>query len=383
MKDARRIPSLDGLRGLAAIAVMEFHFNIFFLPQARLPYLGRAYLAVDLFFLVSGFVIAHVYGRALALDWRAHWRNFAIARFARLYPVFAVTTLVMVVVVVFMTRTPMPISFSGRTLALQPFLLQQWASGLSWNYPSWSISTEAEAYIYFVFFAGLLITGKNPRLIAACCIVILIALSVSNGGPLNYFVGIRALLRTLAEFSLGALLYRASVSDAGRRYIWTGLSAFLLAGFAMVTHLDFLMVGAFGCLIYCCVDAKNILASRFLNSRPLVILGDWSYSIYLWHAPTHYCVMAIFAAFKYPVSNLSLSSARLLILSTTLFVVCISAVHYQLFEMPMRRLIVNVVPGLNRLGKAGGSPPHGGSSIDVDADRRGELPKGERSDLIA
>jgi len=67
MTKARRVPSLDGLRGLAAIAVMEFHFSIFFLPQARLsdifPYLGRAYLAVDLFFLISGFVMAHVYGR--------------------------------------------------------------------------------------------------------------------------------------------------------------------------------------------------------------------------------------------------------------------------------------------------------------------------------
>ena len=50
-----RIQCLDGLRGIAAIAVMEFHFAIFFLPQARLfdilPGLDKAYLAVDLFFL--------------------------------------------------------------------------------------------------------------------------------------------------------------------------------------------------------------------------------------------------------------------------------------------------------------------------------------------
>ena len=53
MSHARRIPSLDGLRGIAATAVMAFHFNIFFLPQARLsdilPFLRRAYLAVDFF----------------------------------------------------------------------------------------------------------------------------------------------------------------------------------------------------------------------------------------------------------------------------------------------------------------------------------------------
>ncbi len=58
----KRIPSLDGLRGIAALAIMLFHFNIFFVPQARFPALGHAYLAVDLFFLLSGLVMAHVYG---------------------------------------------------------------------------------------------------------------------------------------------------------------------------------------------------------------------------------------------------------------------------------------------------------------------------------
>jgi peptidoglycan/LPS O-acetylase OafA/YrhL len=92
-----RIPRLDGLRGIAPIAVMEFHFAIFFLPHAKLfdilPGLDRAYLAVDLFFMIAAFVMAQVYGQQLALDWRGHWRKFGIARFARLYPAFAATTL--------------------------------------------------------------------------------------------------------------------------------------------------------------------------------------------------------------------------------------------------------------------------------------------------
>jgi peptidoglycan/LPS O-acetylase OafA/YrhL len=59
------------------------------------PFVGRAYLAVDLFFLLSGFVMAHVYGRLLTSDRRAHWLLFARARFARIYPLFALTTLAM------------------------------------------------------------------------------------------------------------------------------------------------------------------------------------------------------------------------------------------------------------------------------------------------
>src|SRR5215469_5748632 len=143
MNCTTRIPCLDGLRGLAALAVMLFHFNIFFLPQARLteiaPFVSRGYLAVDLFFLLSGFVMAHVYGRLLGSNWRAHWRHFAVSRFARLYPLFAITTMVIVSLVTLYHAPTKEVSFSGRSLALQPIMLQQWSSGLSWNYPSWSI----------------------------------------------------------------------------------------------------------------------------------------------------------------------------------------------------------------------------------------------------
>jgi len=218
MSHANRIRSLDGLRGVAAIAVMLFHFNVFFLPQARLsgilPLLNRGYLAVDLFFLLSGFVMTHVYGRSLASNWRAHWAPFALARFARIYPAFALTTLAMLALVAIAKMPLASISFSGRSLALQPFLLQQWHSGLSWNYPSWSISTEAEAYVFFVFSAGLLVTGRCPLLVAACCAAVLATMCIANGGSLNFFEGFPALFRALSDFSLGALLYRAHSGDA-------------------------------------------------------------------------------------------------------------------------------------------------------------------------
>ncbi len=215
MSHAKRIPSLDGLRGIASIAVVFFHFNIFFLPQAGLPFLGRAYLAVDLFFLLSGFVMAHVYGRELASDWAAHWKEFAIARFARIYPLFTLTTLAMVVVFALSGGQLIYVSLSNRTLALQPFLLQYLASGLSWNYPSWSIGTECLVYIFFVFMAGPLLTGRYPRLIAAGCAATLAGLSYSNSWSLNLFVGSAAVLRTLTEFSLGVLLYRANLGGEG------------------------------------------------------------------------------------------------------------------------------------------------------------------------
>ena len=349
MSYATRIRGLDGLRGLAAIAIMLFHFNLFFLPQAQIdhvvPFVGRAYLAVDLFFLLSGFVMAHVYGRLLTSDRRAHWLLFARARFARIYPLFALTTLAMFAIAAVSHMPLMPVSFSDRSLALQPFLLQQWASGLSWDYPSWSISTEAEAYIFFVFFAGLLIAGKHPRLIALCCVAIIAVLCIARGGNLNCFTGIFALLRTLAEFSLGVLLYRAY---AGGRFprTWVAILFSVLLSLAMISHLDLFVVGAFGCLIYYSAGATGALG-RLLNSLPLVCLGDWSYSIYLWHAPTHYAVMASFAALNCPVSNLGLAGSRLLFLATVVGVLGLSAFHYRYFETPVRHFMLRLPLGQN------------------------------------
>jgi peptidoglycan/LPS O-acetylase OafA/YrhL len=343
MNNAARIPCLDGLRGIAAIAVMLFHFNIFFLPQARLsdivPFLGHAYLAVDLFFLLSGFVMAHVYGRVLASNWRANWLQFAIARFARIYPLLALTTLAMIIVVA-ISHAPLNwVSLSGRSLVLQPLLLQQWCGGLNWNYPSWSISTEAEAYIFFIFAAGLLLTGKYPRVIAACCVFILAALSIGNGGSLNYFHGVPALLRTLAGFSLGVLLHRAHADDIRQRRSWAAILAVLFTGLAAITRMDFLIVSAFGCLIFYVVKATDAFGA-LLNSGPSVALGNWSYSIYLWHAPTHFAIMAAFAASRHPVSDLGLANARLLVLATTAIVVGLAALHYQYVETPLRSLLL-------------------------------------------
>jgi peptidoglycan/LPS O-acetylase OafA/YrhL len=344
MNYATRIPCLDGLRGVAALAVMLFHFNIFFLPQARLtdiaPFVSRSYLAVDFFFLLSGFIMAHVYGRLLASNWRVHALQFARARFARLYPLFAVTTLAMAIVFALSHLPLMFVSFSDRSLALQPFLLQQWAPGLSWDYPSWSISTEAEAYVSFVFCSGLLLAGKHPRLIATGCLVILAALSLRHGGSLNTFVGISALLRTLAEFSLGVLLYRAHSADLGFSRWLPAILSVVFAGLATVTRLDLFMVAGFGCLIYYSASDTDRVG-KLLNSRPLVALGNWSYSIYLWHAPAHYVVMAAFTAIRYPVVQLGLISSRLLLLTTALAVVALSAFHYRYVETPCRHFLLS------------------------------------------
>jgi len=337
-----RIPSLDGLRGIAAIAVMGFHFDYYFLPQAALtrllPGLGRAYLGVDLFFLLSGFVIMHVYGQAMASNRRRHWPEFAAMRFARIYPLFALSTLLMVIIHA-LTALPIPnVSLSHATLTLQPFLLQAWADGLTWNYPAWSISTEAMAYVAFVFCAHGLLRGSHPRAVAAVCIGILAAVTWANSGRLNVFSGYQCALRTLAEFSLGALLYRVYAADRQLSGRALGAMSVALMALAALTRWDLFIVGAFACLIHHATDARTGLA-RLLDSRVTMTLGTWSYSIYLLHAPVHYAVMAVMSATGHPVDGLDQTSARLLAFATMAAVVALAAVTFTYYEVPMRRLV--------------------------------------------
>jgi peptidoglycan/LPS O-acetylase OafA/YrhL len=355
MNTPSRIASLDGLRGIAAVGVMLFHFNYFFLPQAALtsmlpfmrPILDRAYLGVDLFFLMSGFVMAHVYGQKLSSNWRGHWRDFAIMRFARIYPLFALTTLVMFVTHALAHIPLLWISFSSRSLALQPLLLQAWR-GLSWNYSSWSISTEAAAYAFFVLSAATLVTGKYPRSIAAICLAILLTLCVKHGGRLHLFTGVPALLRTIAEFSLGALLYRAHLAAKASSRIWPAPVAAVCVVLAALTRWDVATVGVFACLVYYAVNTTTLFA-RLLSSGPAIALGAWSYSIFLWHAPAHYAVMAMFSAYGHPTETLDVTSARLLMLATMLAVICLSALTFNCFEVPARRLIRRALLPTERL----------------------------------
>jgi peptidoglycan/LPS O-acetylase OafA/YrhL len=77
-----------------------------------------------------------------------------------------------------------------------------------------------------------------------------------------------------------------------------------------------------------------------LDSHYLVVLGNWSYSIYLLHAPVHFAVMIAFNALHHPVAQLSFLTAQALLLATTLVVVILAAIHYRYVEKPLRQWVL-------------------------------------------
>jgi peptidoglycan/LPS O-acetylase OafA/YrhL len=85
-----QLPSLTSLRGVAALWVVLYHYSIQCLPNLDITsytyIIHKGYLAIDMFFMLSGFVMTHVYHRAFSDDVCRNYRSFIVARVARIYP---------------------------------------------------------------------------------------------------------------------------------------------------------------------------------------------------------------------------------------------------------------------------------------------------------
>lgn len=329
------IPGLDGLRGLAAIWVMLFHFAFAFLPSSRLALtipLGHAYLSVDLFLIMSGYVMAHVYGDRMAHSFRQNWKPFVLARIGRLYPLFILTLCLLVAIVAATGLTSRFVSFSSTALALQPFMLQPWYGELNWNYPSWSIGTEIACYAAFIFLAKPLLFGRYPAAIAGILISVIFALCFLKHGHLDFSSRIPAYGRSFAGFGLGVLIFRAmrDYREITQELAMFAIGPFLIAGY--FTDFDIFYFCALAAAIVLVVSGLLPLLDR----RPFRKLGDWSYGIYLWHAPISFAIMAAAGA---RLQQLDQSESRGLLFGTSAFVILVAAICFEFFEMPMRHIV--------------------------------------------
>jgi peptidoglycan/LPS O-acetylase OafA/YrhL len=299
-----QLASLTPLRGIAALWVVIFHFCWYFPAVHPERYTGavyKGYLAVDLFFVLSGFVITHVYKEGFAGRVTGRrYRDFLKARVARIYPLH-ITVLLLFVATATAERAasyalrgsfePIPLLGErsiGGFIANIVMLQGLWARELSWNDPSWSISLEFLAYLLFpLLFPVLWRAGPAAKAgLGAMPLVALGLLAYRTGGYFNQWNGTYAILRCLPEFLAGMLLYSgyqngifASVlaSDAA-----LGAVVLLLAALLHLGAPDLAIIPLFPLLILAAVRNTGRLAP-LLNSPPLVWLGDISYSLYLLH----------------------------------------------------------------------------------------------------
>ncbi len=299
-----QLQSLTPMRGIAALWVVLYHYAARYLPALHTDHythlLDKGYLAVDLFFMLSGFVLTHVYWRTFTETVRGSYWKFLLARIARLYPLhlfvlslFLATALASRAVQYAATGTFDSIALAGArslTALLANLLMLQGlqASELSWNYPAWSISVEFIAYLVFPFaLPWIWRAGRPLKIVLALLLVAVLAwFAYVTQDDFDQWDGPQTLLRCVPEFLIGTLLYAAFV---GRP--WTvlakrdGILIGLVVALLLLLHRgasDLLVILLFPALILAAVANKGMV-SRFLNTAPLVWLGEISYALYLFH----------------------------------------------------------------------------------------------------
>lgn len=262
------------------------------------PVVRNSYLFVDFFFVLSGFVIAHAYG-ARIYD-RASTISFAIRRFGRLWPLHAA------LLGLFIAYELVKLALSARGVggAVAPFtgtqsvesiftnLLLVQALGiydhLTWNMPSWSISTEFWTYLVFAVVcltASRWIVGVSLALVAGGLAVV--ALYSPDYMNATYDYGF---FRCVAGFFVGVLVHRLYVrlgepsASVSRNLPWLELASLVLVvAFvwkAGVTALSLAAPFVFAIPLLLIAYERGPV-SRLLLTRPFRALGDWSYSIYM------------------------------------------------------------------------------------------------------
>ncbi len=349
----RNITAHTGLRGIAALVVLMAHLQIdLFFPN---PYTQSIYLflnwsheAVDLFFVLSGFILAHVYGAQPKI----HWRSYFVARFARIYPLAVVTLLFVITLDLYSAlrhHIPSPNLDPSRILN-NLFLLNGLYSGFhnSINGPAWSLSVEA--FLYVSLFPLLIwslnrfpkksslcwwILGAGGSLLLMTCktlpwtsIELIPETSICLfRGLFGFTAGfsIRFILSETVHFNLKRMTYLEMTTVAAVLLILaTGLPPNFLA------PLFFILV--------LCTATNETPLSKILSHPLLSYLGERSYSIYLIHLPLKefFCRLILWpsrnSAGEFP------DPAKLLMLTFSFLGAFILAeLSYRYFETPLRQ----------------------------------------------
>jgi len=347
------IQPLTGIRALAALLVLGTHTeqNVPLGSKALLPLFSHGYLGVDLFFVLSGFIITHVYLANLAVPNRQAMQIFLWHRFIRLYPVH-VTVLLGLVVMVYVAHAlhiPLnePDQWRGSSLIWHLTLLHAWGmlEVTGWNQPSWSISAEWFAYLLFPLLAPalMLIRDRLTALVTAvAALAAMAAIFALTGWSLINELGAPSLLRISGEFLCGAALCRAVAlgnglpAVSGDTFGIAALLAFFLGaylGFADMALIVFLAI-----LIFRTATAAGPLAS-FLGSRPLVWLGEISYSLYMVHFPLLIAIRRFWEQLGFAAWG---SMGRGLAFAVTVaFVIAVAAALFYFVERPARSRLRN------------------------------------------
>jgi peptidoglycan/LPS O-acetylase OafA/YrhL len=367
------IRALTGLRIVAALWVVLFHFRpLIWAASPRLkedlaPLFDAGAQGVDLFFILSGFVLTWNYLDRLGPKWSARATlHFLWLRLSRVWPVYLVTMHLAALWIIFtlhvgVVPSPDADKLTALSYVRQLFMVQLWYEpffdGTSWDGPAWSISAEWLAYLLF----------------GVCVVVIFRIAAVSRARTLfmlAFFAGLPPTIlllgsgllytpwswlpRIIAQFIAGALacaaVRRLRLGDGGRRA--AGYAAVMLVA-AMVAVLYFYdahpvmgMVdpGALVALLFMPLVVTLAVGvgalPTLLSTRLFVYGGQISFSLYMIHEPVH-------TAWNWAVQQYSIdmpkSVAKLAVMGVIVAAIAAAMLLYHLVEEPARRWMRRMV----------------------------------------
>ena len=355
------IDPLTGVRGIAATWVVLLHIQLL-LPGLlpRMPVVGAVFdggnLGVDLFFILSGFVLSFTYLDRLGRRVPGDVSRYLWLRVARIYPTHLFMLLVVAALVAAMTAAGSPPAderrFSPLSFVMNLLMLQAVPPALAWNDPAWSISTEFAAYLVFPMLVPLL-ARLTPRAAVIGMAVLLGAgmtglwLVVATAHEWAYWSGYVLMWTRIAVcFPVGCLLYvvwRSRSAEAWGRtsdvllpIALTGIvAACVLTPPAEAITLPVAAYPFLALLIFSLASSTGI-AARVLSTRSMMWAGRASYSVYLVHFPV---LLAVGVVVAYLGIEPGSPLAFVALAATLLAVLGAGAFAYHLIEEPARRAI--------------------------------------------
>lgn len=338
------IRPLTSLRIGAAVWVLVYHFRDHLgLDLDRLGLVAKGYLGVDLFFILSGFILSHVYLSRVE-EKRFNYGSFLWARLSRIYPVHLVTlaaTIAIWLVAMKMGARFDPIAFDPKVLPQHVLLVHAWGTtpSVQWNFPSWSISAEWFAYLIFPVAALLVLALRRVAWLAVALSLGLFFLMFwgveSNGLPLSEVTRL-GFIRIVPAFLFGASLYQLGRTVALPRLAALAGAALSVLWIAVGSSLhwsDAAIWPAFGLLIFSLAEASKTNPRGVLGSVALVYLGEVSYSVYMAHLPVD---IAYFHALDRLAPNLTGPAAWAAWAGVFAATLIASIATYHLVERPAR-----------------------------------------------
>jgi peptidoglycan/LPS O-acetylase OafA/YrhL len=352
----KRFLTLDGMRGMAALAVLTIHMGG--VPAAVF---SGGYLAVDFFFCLSGFVLAHAYERSpLALG------AFFRLRLIRLYPLYLIGLgLGLVVALVSGADAARLAGASGLELLFLPvpFALQpvaaHWLDLYPLNPPAWSLFFELVANVAW-FAARRVLVGKiAPRALIGCAGLMIVSVvvfgSVSTGAYWQNFVG--GFARVAFSFLAGVLTYRLWRTSAASLRVpgWLPVGLLLAVLCApLPRHLIdppmVLLVVPPVVFLGACCEPRGALAATVSRA-----LGDASYAVYAIHYPIVLLVDRLVSA---PLLAGPFAAHRSFVTTplTVAIVVLLALWLDRVYDRPVRRWLLGLGARRNSVARPATNP---------------------------